>query len=56
MGGLKGAAEYETMVKEKGKGISGMDAQSVAHLVVIIFIIISNVTYFASESRKNKRF
>ena len=55
LGGLKGAAEYETMLKIKGKGISGMDAQSVAHLVIVIFIILSNVTYFMAESRKSRR-
>lgn len=55
LGGLKGAAEYETMLKIKGKGISGMDAQSVAHLVIVIFIIISNVTYFMAERQKSQQ-
>ncbi len=43
LGGLKGAAEYEKLVGEPGLGTSGMDAQSIAHLVIIIFIILSNI-------------
>lgn len=46
LGGMKGAAEYETLVKRMGTATSGMDAQSIAHLVIIIFIIIANITYF----------
>lgn len=45
LGGLKGAAEYESVVEEKGLATSGMDAQSLAHLVIILFIVIANVTY-----------
>ena len=43
LGGLKGAAEYEKLVGEPGLGTSGMDAQSIAHLVIILFIILSNI-------------
>jgi len=43
LGGLKGAAEYEKLVGEPDLGTSGMDAQSVAHLVIIGFIILSNI-------------
>lgn len=56
LGGLRGAAEYETLVAEKGTGTSGMDAQSVAHLIIIVFIVLSNITYYAGEMRKAKPF
>lgn len=53
LGGLKGAAEYEKLVDVPGLGIRGMDAQSVAHALMIVFIVIGNVGYFlARRARK----
>jgi len=43
LGGMKGAAEYETLVNEPGKGTSGIDALNVAHLLVLALIIMSNL-------------
>ncbi|MFO7660824.1 MAG: hypothetical protein R6V77_07920 [Candidatus Cloacimonadaceae bacterium] len=43
LGGLKGAAEYESMLDVKGTATSGMDAQSIAHLLIIAFIIMGNL-------------
>jgi hypothetical protein len=51
--GLKGAAEYERLIDRKDMASRGMDAQSIAHLVVIGFIIIGNIAYFATK-RTNK--
>jgi hypothetical protein len=53
LGGLKGAAEYEALVERTGKGIEGMDSQSVAHILIILLIIMANITYL-SERRKKK--
>lgn len=53
-GGLPGAAEYETLIDCEGKGCEGMAPQSIAHLVIMIFIIIGNLAYIA-EQRKNKK-
>ncbi|MDD5090674.1 MAG: hypothetical protein PHQ23_07125 [Candidatus Wallbacteria bacterium] len=44
--GLAGAAEYEYLVKRPGKGLKGMDAQSMAHLVIGLFIILGNCIVF----------
>jgi hypothetical protein len=52
MGGLKGAAEYELLLDMGGEARRGMDAQSVVHMVIILFIILSNVIYFVDEYRK----
>lgn len=52
IGGLQGAAEYETLVKHAGTGIAGMVAQSYAHLLLLGFIIIGNVGYFVVRRRK----
>lgn len=54
LGGLKGAAEYEKLVDRPGLGIKGMDAQSVAHLLMLSFIVIGNIGYFFSRRHERK--
>ena len=54
LAGMPGAAEYEALIGVKGIGTSGMDAQSVAHLVIVIFIIFGNIGYFIERNRQNK--
>jgi hypothetical protein len=49
--GLKGAAEYERLIDHKEMASRGMDAQSIAHLVVIGFILVGNLAYFATRRR-----
>jgi hypothetical protein len=51
IGGLKGAAEYERLLGIKGSGSRGMDAQSTAHLAIILLVIVGNVAYFAGRKR-----
>ena len=46
MGGLAGAAEYETLIETSDKATAGMGAQSFVHLIIIFFIILGNVMYF----------
>ncbi len=56
LAGMPGAAEYEALIGVKGIGTSGMDAQSVAHLVIVLFIIFGNIGYFIERNRsKNSR-
>lgn len=56
--GMKGAAEYEKLVYEKGyakslgKAETSMNSQSMIHLLIIIFIILGNIGYFFSRKRK----
>lgn len=50
--GLRGAAEYEIMSGNPGKAVAGMDAQSLGHLVIIAFILVGNIAYFASGKTK----
>jgi hypothetical protein len=47
IGGLRGAAEYEGLVGEKGRAIAGMDAQSATHLVIILLVLTCNLFYFS---------
>jgi hypothetical protein len=49
--GVKGAAEYEELVNYPGEGKAQMSYQVIAHAVIILFIIISNVAYFATRKR-----
>lgn len=51
LGGLKGAAEYEFLLGYTGSAIKGMDSQSIAHLVIIIFVIIGNITFFIQRKK-----
>lgn len=46
IGGLRGAAEYEKLIKIDGGGARGMLAQSSAHIYIIFLIILGNVIYF----------
>ena len=48
LGGMQGAAQYETLVDAKAAATAGMLAQSAAHAVIIIFIILGNIAFFAS--------
>lgn len=47
--GLRGASEYERLVQHPDVGAMGMASQSVAHLVIIIFIILGNIGYFGGR-------
>ncbi len=52
MAGLRAAAEYEKLVDKKGTGTVGMDAQSMAHLLIVIFVLLGNVAMFVSKKPK----
>ena len=54
LAGMPGAAEYEALIDQKGSATSGMDAQSVAHLVIVLFIILGNVSFFIERNRSKK--
>ncbi len=60
LGGLSGAAEFESLLMENGylaelgAGNRGMAAQSVAHLVMVLFIIIGNVAYYLVRRSQRK--
>ena len=49
LGGLAGAAEYETLIDLRGSASKGMSAQSVTHLIIIAFVIFGNIAYFAAR-------
>jgi hypothetical protein len=47
IGGLRGAAEYESLIDQKGQAVAGMDAQSATHIAIIVLVIICNVFYLS---------
>ena len=62
MGGLRGAAEYEVMLKrddyavEMGRAFLGMDVQSIVHILIVILVVLGNIAYFAGGyHRKGRR-
>jgi hypothetical protein len=54
IGGMKGAAEYEKLIENRGTATVGMASQSIAHIAIILLIIVANICYF-SMRRKEKQ-
>ena len=55
LGGLAGAAEYETLIERPGSASKGMSAQSMAHLVIAIFVILGNIAHFAARRTSSEQ-
>lgn len=55
LGGMNGAAEFEAVTGQIGKGTKFMLSQSFAHMVVVIFILIGNVAYVMFEFGRPKQ-
>ncbi len=54
-GGLKSAAEYEIAVKMPGPATAAMDAQSLGHMVIAIFVILGNVLFLVERREQRAR-
>ncbi len=54
LGGMKGAAEYEMLVNHPAMAVSGMNAQSLVHLLIIGFVLLGNAAYFAAKRAKGR--
>ena len=55
LGGLAGAAEYETLIERPGSASKGMSAQSMAHLVIALFVILGNIAHFAARRTSSEQ-
>lgn len=63
LGGIKGAAEYESELRKRYERFKDVDApglrmmgpQTLAHMVIIIFIIFGNISYFRRRKRGETR-
>lgn len=54
IGGLRGAAEYEQLIGQRGGGARGMLAQSNAHIYIVLLVALGNVAYFRSRRKGGK--
>jgi len=54
LGGMAAAAQFESLNHFKGTATKGMDAQSLAHLVIIIFILMGNLNYILLKKKKER--
>lgn len=54
LGGMKGAAEYEILAKRPARAVRYMFGQGVSHAVVIFFVIIGNIAYFATRKKRKE--
>jgi len=58
LAGMKGGAEYEELLDKHDyshapkRASQGMDAISSAHIIIIVFIILGNISYFLSRRKK----
>jgi hypothetical protein len=59
MGGLKGAAEYETLMEQEyirldlpSIAIQGMNVQNYVHVLIVALTVIGNIAFFAQRRRK----
>jgi hypothetical protein len=51
-GGMKGGAEFEILTNLKGRAVKYMVGQTFAHTVIVLFIVIANIAYFATRKSK----
>ncbi|MDI6740155.1 MAG: hypothetical protein QME74_07305 [Candidatus Edwardsbacteria bacterium] len=60
LGGMKGAAEYEQLIRDygytkvKGMATPAMNSVTIAHLLLIILVVLGNIGYFAVKRAKQK--
>lgn len=54
LSGLKSAAEYELASGAPGSATAAMDAQSIDHIVIVLFIILGNIAYFVAKGQKGR--
>ncbi|MFC2172612.1 hypothetical protein ACFLU6_08280 [Acidobacteriota bacterium] len=52
--GLKGAAEYEELIGFRDEAFIGMDAQSITHILIVLFIVIGNIAFFVTKGKADK--
>lgn len=49
--GLRAGAEYEKLIGRRGLATASADAISTSHMLVLLFVIIGNIGYFAKRGR-----
>ena len=49
LNGMRGAAEYEALIRHPDKAMQGMTAQSLGHLAIVLLVILGNLAHFATR-------
>lgn len=52
MPGLTASGEYEVLIGRPGLAVSGLDAVSMSHLLVVLLVVVGNIAFFASKSKE----
>jgi hypothetical protein len=55
LGGMKGGAEFESLVGHKARATLAMTSQTMAHIFVMLFIVIGNVAFFVTRNKSGKK-
>jgi len=55
LGGLRGAADYESLIHHPGSAVKGMQAQSLTHVLIILLILGANVFHLAWRRPRVRR-
>lgn len=55
LGGSPAAAQYELLLDEPGIAVAAMDAQSLAHLLIVAVIILRNVGYLTDKKASDNK-
>jgi len=53
--GLRGGAEYETLMKRPGIGLASTDAMSAGHLYFALIMIFANIVYYIGRKERKKQ-
>jgi len=51
LGGMRDAAEYEYLTRKPGDGTRSLGALMFAHIVILVFLAMSNIGYFATKKK-----
>jgi len=54
-GGLKSAAEYEIAVKIPGAATAAMDAQSLGHVCIVLFVLLGNLLFYVEKQEQKAK-
>lgn len=55
LSGLRSAAEYEIAMKQPGRATAAMDAQSMGHVAIVLFVFLGNLVYLTEKNKKKGR-
>ena len=55
LNGMKGAAEYEHLINQKGTGVGGMDSMALGAFLILTLVLVANAAYLLSGRKAGGR-